>query len=182
MGNGANAQLGKPSVKGGAKASAAAERISKREAELRRRRALLDADFARDAERRRNGLGAAPVRAEKPASPAAPGKRGRPGKRAKKRSTRGLSAAPAVRAAPVVDRGVDRRQQLPKIAPAYMVLTAADLQRERRREQARKKQWEERVQAKRKARATEKSGTAGTVPRRAKTSGTGAQATKPRTA
>ncbi|MGY4982427.1 hypothetical protein ACWCYL_35700 [Streptomyces sp. 900105755] len=176
MGNGMGMRPGKTSAKGGAKPTAAAERASKLEAELRRRRAVQDADFARDAERRRNGLGAAPVRAEKPGSPAAPGKQGPLGKRAKKRSTRGLSAAPTVRAAPVADRGVDRRQNLPKIAPAYMVLTAADLQRERRREQARKKKQAERLQAKQKTQSAEKSGKPGkpgTGPRRTKTSGTG---------
>ncbi|WP_406838509.1 hypothetical protein ACICHK_24125 [Streptomyces sp. AHU1] len=185
MGNGTTPRTGKPTVKGGAKPSAAAERLSKREAELRRRRALLDAEFARDAERRRNGLGAAPVRAEKPV-PAAPGKQGMFGKRAKKRPTRGLSATPAVRSAaravPVADRGVDRQQKLPRIAPAYMLLSTTDLQRERRMEQTRKQQQAERLQAKRRARATKKAGTAGAVPRRAKASGTGSQETKPRTA
>ncbi|MGW2821666.1 hypothetical protein ACWC24_11755 [Streptomyces sp. NPDC001443] len=181
MDNGTNPRPGKLTARGGAKASAAAERASKQEAELRRRRALLEADYARDAELRRNGLGVAPVRAEKPV-PAAPGRQGLLGKRAKKRPTRGLSlsAAPAVRAVPVADRGVDRRQNFPKIAPAYMLLTAADLQRERRREQARKKKQAERLQAKQKAQSTEKSGTPGTGTRRAKASGTGSQATKPR--
>lgn len=182
MDNGTVRRPGKPTAKGGTKSRAAAERVSKREAELRRRRALLNAEFARDAERRRNGLGAAPVRAEKPASPAAPGKSGRTGKRAKKRPTRGLSATPAVRAAPVADRGVDRQQRLPRIAPAYMVLTAADLQRERRREQARKKKQAERLQAKQKARTAGSSGTPGTGTRRAKASGTGSRATEPRPA
>ena len=137
MDDGTVRRPGKTTAKGGTKSRAAAERASRLEAELRRRRALLDAEFARDAERRRNGLGAAPVRAEKPASPAVPGKPGRTGKRAKKRPTRGLSVTPAARAVPVADRGVDRQRRLPRIAPAYMVLTAADLQRERRREQAR---------------------------------------------
>jgi len=182
MDDGTVRRPGKTTAKGGTKSRAAAERASRLEAELRRRRALLDAEFARDAERRRNGLGAAPVRAEKPASPAVPGKPGRTGKRAKKRPTRGLSVTPAARAVPVADRGVDRQRRLPRIAPAYMVLTAADLQRERRREQARKKKQTERLQAKQKARAAESSGTPGTGTRRAKEGGTGSRTTRPRPA
>ncbi|MEU1463500.1 hypothetical protein ABZ467_22925 [Streptomyces sp. NPDC005727] len=126
-------------TKSGPNSNASAEQKAEQ-----RRRAMQDADFARDAERRRNGLGAAPVRTEKPSSPATPGNMGPSKKRAKKRLAAGRKAAPAVRAAPVADRGVDRRQALPKIAPAYMLSSPADLKRDRQSRKAKSKKEAER--------------------------------------
>ncbi|WUD72061.1 hypothetical protein OG937_10310 [Streptomyces sp. NBC_00510] len=52
------------------KSSNTAKRLSKQQQELWRLRALQDLEFARDAERRRNGLGAALVRSRRnPARP-----------------------------------------------------------------------------------------------------------------
>ncbi|MGW4021646.1 hypothetical protein [Streptomyces sp. NPDC005009] len=83
MGGAGNGRAGRQPAKTGNKQSKAAQRLSQEE-ELRRLRML---ELARDAERRRNGLAAAPVRTEKPSSPAAPGRVKPPGRRAKKTST-----------------------------------------------------------------------------------------------
>ncbi|MDX2525185.1 hypothetical protein [Streptomyces europaeiscabiei] len=91
MGNSGNGPAGKPPVKAEDKRSKAAKRLSRQQEELRRLRVLQELAFARDAERRRNGLGAAPVRTEKPSSPAAT----RSGKPTGKRKKRASPAAPA---------------------------------------------------------------------------------------
>lgn len=84
MGNAGNGRAGRQPVKAGnMRSSKAAQRLSQEE-ELRRLRAL---ELARDAERRRNGLAAAPVRAEKPSSPSAPGRVKPSRQRTKKTST-----------------------------------------------------------------------------------------------
>ncbi|MFE1509075.1 hypothetical protein [Streptomyces sp. NPDC058726] len=64
--------------------------LSPQEEELRRLRAQWNLARAREAERRRNGLDAAPVRAEKPSSPSS----SRPVKPAGQRTNKASAAAP----------------------------------------------------------------------------------------
>ncbi|MEU8651033.1 hypothetical protein [Streptomyces sp. NPDC048737] len=162
MGNGGNVRVGGPPAKAGNKRDKAAQRVSpQQQEELRRLRMQRNLELAREAERRRNGLSVAPVRAEKPSSPASsrsvkpperrkkrasaavPVKGGKPtgpgvpGLMGKSRKTKARAAShrefPASRPAPVADRGVDHRSALPKIASAYMRLTPEEAQRERQR-------------------------------------------------
>ncbi|GAA3498896.1 hypothetical protein GCM10019016_059990 [Streptomyces prasinosporus] len=78
-----NGRAGRQPVKAGSKQSKAAQPLAQQQEELRRLRAL---ELARDAERRRNGLAAAPVRAEKPSSPSSSRTVKPAGQRAKKAS------------------------------------------------------------------------------------------------
>lgn len=172
VGNGVSARLGKPSGKGGVESSKAAKRISKQQEDCRRR-TLQDLEFARDAERRHNGLGAAPVKTEKPSSPAMPVPVKPRGKRSKKASAARVKAPAVPR---VADRGEDRRKAPHKVATAYMRLTPEEFQRERRKWLAWEKRERERKLAKRKAQSARKSGEAR---RRTKTSGTRLQGDKP---
>lgn len=175
MSKGVNGRLGKPPVVAGNKRSKAAKRLAQQQEDLRRR-AQQELEFARDAERRRNGLGAAPARAEKPASPSKPGPVKPPRRKRKKALATSLKSLPAARPAPIADRGVERRNTPPKVAPAYMRLTPEEKQRERRILLAREKREAERIQAKKKAQLERKRAEAD---RRAKTSGTGSKGTKP---
>ncbi|MGC5007826.1 hypothetical protein [Streptomyces sp. DT203] len=166
VGNGGNNPFGKPPVKAGGKQSKAAKRAAseqRRREDLQRKQALRDAEFAREAERRRNGLGDTPVRAEKMLAsvriktkkPKRP--RGKPVRvpgelkpASAKRSRKAAVAAslkdfPASRPARVADRGVDRRDALPKVASAYMRLSPEEMQRERRIRQNREKRAAERL-------------------------------------
>ncbi|MGW7254013.1 hypothetical protein [Streptomyces sp. NPDC054834] len=146
-----------------------------KEANLQRRRALQDAEFARDAERRRNGLGAAPVRTERPASPAGPVRV----KPRRKRSTKVMDARGRASSAPRATNSGEGRMRTPvKLAPAYMRLTPEEVQRERRRREAREKKDAKRL-AKKAAQAARMPGTARS---RTKKNGTKPQATKPRPA
>jgi hypothetical protein len=117
----------------------------------------------------------APARSGKPANPSAPGL----GKRGKKRAEARAAADklfPAVRPAPVADRGVDRRNDRPRIAPAYMRLTPEEIQRERRIRQAREKRETQRAQARKQKRTT---GTDGATGSRTRTNGAVARRRKP---
>ncbi|MFD0211403.1 hypothetical protein ACFVH9_20385 [Streptomyces hirsutus] len=87
MGNG---RAGRPPAKTGNKRSKTGRQLSPQEEELRRLRAQRDLERAREAERRRNGLDAAPVRAEKPSSPSS----ARPVKPAGQRTKKASTTAP----------------------------------------------------------------------------------------
>ncbi|MFJ6685235.1 hypothetical protein [Streptomyces werraensis] len=99
MSSAGNGRAGRQPAKTGNKQSKAAQRSSREEA-LRRLRML---ERAREAERRRNGLAAAPVRAEKPSSPSSSRPVKPAGKRTKKASATtpsktGKPSAPSVKA------------------------------------------------------------------------------------
>ncbi|MGY0069250.1 hypothetical protein ACWZEH_21175 [Streptomyces sp. QTS137] len=176
MSRGVNGRLGKAPVVAGNKRSKATKQLAQQQEDLRRRRAQQELEFARDAERRRDGLGAAPARTEKPASPSKPEPVKPPRRKRKKASATSLKSLPATRPAPIADRGVERRNTPPKVAPAYMRLTPEEKQRERRVLLAREKREAERIRAKKKAQLERKRAEAD---RRAKTSGTGSKRTRP---
>jgi hypothetical protein len=129
-----------------------AKRASKADEEKRRLRVLRELELAREAERRRNGLGADRVRTEKPASPAraVPLNPGR--KRSKKVSD------PRARTLPRLKPGTEGGSKKPhSVASAYMRMTPEEWQRERRRRAEPEKKRRERKPAKDEARAAEQS-------------------------
>ncbi|MFD7700545.1 hypothetical protein [Streptomyces caelestis] len=90
MSSAGNGRTGRQPAKAGSKRSRTGTPLSPQEEELRRLRAQWHQARAREAERRRNGLATAPVRAEQPSSPSL----SRPVKPAAQRTKKASAATP----------------------------------------------------------------------------------------